>query len=120
MLPPPEEYSGAAVLHGRRQELAGAGETGPTGHQTDHRGHRDDAGTTASSPRDNTRPRSGPRGVRAMAGGKCSPEHAGTRPTGHGSMNRKHREREGVRELTNGFKRDGGGSRAAVHESSGW
>jgi hypothetical protein len=104
MLPPPEEYSGAAVLHGRRQELAGAGETGPTGHQTDHRGHRDDVGTTASSPRDNTRPRSGPRGVRVMAGGKCSPEHAGTRPTGHGSMNRKHREREGVRELTNDFK----------------
>jgi hypothetical protein len=37
---------GAAIDGG--EELAGAGETGPTGHQTDHRGHWDDAGTTAS------------------------------------------------------------------------
>jgi hypothetical protein len=38
---------GGAAIDGS-EELAGAGETGPTGPQTDHRGHWDDAGTMAS------------------------------------------------------------------------
>jgi hypothetical protein len=39
---------GGSVAIDGGEELAGAGETGPTGHQTNHRGHRDDAGEMAS------------------------------------------------------------------------
>jgi hypothetical protein len=67
---------------------------GAYGHQIDHRNHRDDAGKKASSPQNKLRPRSGLRGVRAMAGGGGLAGVTQTGTMGHGSMNREHRERE--------------------------
>jgi hypothetical protein len=53
--------------------------------QTDHRGHRDDAGKKASSPWNKSRSRSGPRGVRTMADGEELADAHGFAPRDHHS-----------------------------------
>jgi hypothetical protein len=75
-LPLPEQWRPRRHSHCRRRRARRCRGNRAYGHQTDHRDHWDDVGMMASSPRDNTRPRSGPRGVRAMADGE---ELTGTR-----------------------------------------
>jgi hypothetical protein len=86
-LPPPEQYSGAVVLHGQQRELAGAEETGPTVHQINPRDHQAKAGERAHPSRSFLRQRNDPRGACHDRRPACTSACAKDDPSGHDSTN---------------------------------
>ena len=77
------------------KKVADVSEKGPTGHGLTNRGHEDDAGAMAITPRPFTRLGNGPRGDR---NGRRREELAGARgngPRGHDSRWEGHEMKEG-------------------------